>query len=162
MPIPKLTEHGVLPDGIHDCTLQELEEAFGTNRWMQDPNSESRREVLCPQRRQLFEVFSRYVEEFRTSGLVVVLLVDGSFVTDKPDPNDLDLIVVFPLHHDFTAKLPPRTYDLVAKQRLPYRGYRFDVFFVADGSPQYKEAFALFRRVRDRPGLQKGILRVRP
>jgi len=30
MPIPALNEHGLLPAGIHDCTLDELKSRFGS------------------------------------------------------------------------------------------------------------------------------------
>ena len=35
-----------------------------------------------------------WVREAKASGLVGIVLVDGSFVTAKPAPNDIDLIAV--------------------------------------------------------------------
>lgn len=29
MPIPPLVEHGLLPDGVQDCTLAEIDDSFG-------------------------------------------------------------------------------------------------------------------------------------
>jgi hypothetical protein len=158
MPIPPLNEHGLLAPGIHECTFSELEAMFGQNRWLQDPQSESRRETLCPNRGRLCERLA----DLHRVGLDVEVLVDGSFVTDKPDPNDLDLIVVLPPGHDFTCELPLREYNLLSKRRLRESGYPFDVFVVARGDSLHTEALGLFRQVRDRPDLTKGLLRVKP
>ena len=112
MPIPNLNEHGLLPVGIHDCTFQELEEQFGQDRWVKAPESSSVREVLRQQRGRLCARLADYLAEVRRVGLEVEVLVDGSFVTDKPDPNDVDLIVVLPADHDFTRNfvVDPKTW----------------------------------------------------
>jgi hypothetical protein len=104
MPIPPLNDHGLLVPGIHDCTFPELEAMFGQNRWVQDPQSESRRERLCPNRGRLCERLASYLADLHRVGLEVEVLVGGSFVTDKPDPNDIDLVVVLPAGHDFTRE----------------------------------------------------------
>jgi hypothetical protein len=162
MPIPDFNEHGLLPAGIHDCDFQELEVKFGQNRWVQDPHSESRREVLCPQRRELCARLEKYLQALRRVGLPVEILVNGSFVTDKPNPNDIDLIVVLPSAHDLSGTLSPQAYDLLSKRRLRASGYPFDVFVVVSGSTVYETALRLFQQVRDRGDLSKGLLRVRP
>jgi len=35
------------------------------------------------------------------------VLVDGSFVTAKPEPVDLDLVLVVSANHDFSADFQP-------------------------------------------------------
>ena len=162
MPIPNLNEEGLLPVGIHDCTFPELETAFGQNWWVQDPQSESRREVLSPQRNSLCARLLAYLEELRRVGIDAEVLVDGSFVTAKPDPNDIDLIVVLPADHDFTHSLSPREYNLLSKRRLRASGYPFDVLVVARGGTAYETALHFFQQVRGRDDLTKGLLRVRP
>jgi hypothetical protein len=160
MPIPNLNEEGLLPVGIHDCTFPELEAAFGPNQWVQDPQSESRHQVLCPQRSSLCARLQAY--ELRRAGIDAEVLVDGSFVTAKPDPNDIDLIVVLPADHDFSHSLSPREYNLLSKRRLRASGYPFDVLVVAQGGTAYETALHLFQQVRGRADLTKGLLRVRP
>jgi hypothetical protein len=162
MPIPPLNEHGLLPAGLHDCTLAEILEAFGQNRWVVDEASETHREVLCPRRRQLFARLEIFLNDLRRVGLPVVVLVNGSFVTAKPDPNDVDLVVVLPADHDFVRGLPPQEYDLLSKRRLRGAGYPFDLFVVADGNVAYQKAIQLYQRVRDHEELIKGLLRVKP
>lgn len=122
MPIPNRNEAGLLPVGIHDCTFAELEAAFGQNPWVQDPQSESRRELLCPRRSSLCARLQAYLEELRRVGIDAEVLVDGSFVTAKPDPNDIDRIVVLPANHDFSRGLSPQEYNLLSKRRLRASG----------------------------------------
>jgi hypothetical protein len=162
MPIPDLNEHGLLPVGIHDCTFAEVEQKFGQNRWIPDEQSSSRREVLCPNRRNLCDRLAGYLADLRRASLVVDVLVDGSFVTQKPDPNDIDLIVALPAEHDFSRALAPLEYNVLSKRRVRENGYPFDVFVVASGDPTYQRALALFQQVRGQPDLTKGLLRVRP
>jgi hypothetical protein len=154
MPIPDMTEEGLLPADIHDCTLEELEERFGGDRWVDNKLR------LC--RSTLFARLRDYLAELRRVGLPAVVLVDGSFVTDKHEPGDIDLIVVLPPDHDFTKELLPREYNLLSKRRIRQQRYPFDLFVVAEGSTRYEEQVQFFHRVKDRPGLAKGFLRLRP
>ena len=63
----------VLPPGIHDASLKEVEARFATT----------------PHRAWLFGGFLRVVEELRRAGCGTVFL-DGSFITAKPHPGDFD------------------------------------------------------------------------
>jgi hypothetical protein len=154
MAIPDLNEHGLLPCAIHDCTLEEMAERFGQNRWVDNKMRE------CRSRR--FTHLRHYFTEFRRVGLPGSLLVDGSFVTDKAEPADIDLAVVLPPNHDFTQEVRPVEYNVLSKRRVRQSGYPFDLFVVAEGSFAYQEVVDLFHKVKDRPELTKGFLRVRP
>jgi hypothetical protein len=81
MPIPALNTDGFLPVGTFDCTLQEIRECFGK---FQGSDHRSR---LFTRLQELFEGMQR-------SGLFEALLVDGSFVTAKPAPHDIDPVAV--------------------------------------------------------------------
>jgi hypothetical protein len=130
---------------------------------MEDLASGTRREVLCSQRSKIFSLLRDYVARLgRLSFTVVEVVVNGSFVTAKPDPNDVDLIVVLSAEHDFSRDLPPSEYKLLSKRRLREAGYPFDVLVVARGSTAHEKALQLFQRIRDRDDLTKGLLRVRP
>jgi len=161
MAIPSLDEDGLLPVGIHDCTLAELREAFGQSRWVRS-QPDSGREVLCQQRGMLCTRLEAYLDEIRRANIEAEILVNGSFVTDKPDPNDIDLIVVLPASHDFSREPSPREYNLLSKKRVRAGGFPFDILVVPGGSPEFATALALFQKVRDRANLAKGLLRVRP
>ena len=154
MAIPDMDQHGFLPADIHDCTLEELEQRFARDRWVDNRMRECRS--------RLFGRLRDYLAELRRIGLPAEVLVDGSFTTDKPKPGDIDLVVVLPRDHDFAKDLLPREYNTLSKRRVRQQGYPFDLFVVAEGSTAYQAVVQLFHRVKDRPELAKGFLRVKP
>jgi len=126
--------------------MEEVEDRFG-------------RFQKTDQRVRLFEKLARYLKEARATGTAVELLLDGSFVTGKPDPDDIDLVLVLKAGHDFTAELRPFEYNVLSRRRVRQE-YRFDVLVAVEGSPEYQKYADFFQQVRDRPQLRKGILRV--
>lgn len=146
MAIPPLNEHGWLPDGIHDCTLQEAAQQFGTFQ-------------RSDRRPQLWAKFIEFMREAQECGLVEAVLVDGSFVTAKPAPNDIDLILVMPLGHDFSADFQPSEYNVLSKRQVNRR-FGFDLLVARVDSEEYRRYVGLFQQVRLEPGRRKGILRI--
>ena len=145
--IPPFDEYGRLPDGIHDCTLEEAAERFGAFQ-----HSE--------RRPQLWARFTEFIGEAKACDLVEALLVDGSFVTANTDPSDVDLVLVVSPSHDFSADLPLAQYNLLAQQRVRRR-FGFDIVVVKNGSENLEQAIAFFQQVKQRPGVKKGILRIK-
>lgn len=146
MPIPTLNNDGFLPPGVFDCTLPELRERFGKFQ------GSDHRLRLFARLEELFEAMQR-------SGLFKALLVDGSFVTAKLAPNDIDLVAVLLLGHDFERDLPMSEYALVSRFMLRRR-FGFDVLIAERGSPLHDAYVDFFSRVRDNPDMRKGLLRV--
>jgi len=87
------------------------------------------------------------------------LLVDGSFVTTKSDPEDIDLVLVLAHDYDFAADLPPAHYNVLAQQRVR-RNFGFDIVVVKSGTNELDHAITFFQQVKQRPGLNNGILRI--
>jgi hypothetical protein len=75
--IPAFNDKGYLPPGIHPATLEEVAARFG-----QESNV---RQVQLQSLRWLLELARR-------AG-VQRLVVNGSFVTDKLEPNDVDCVL---------------------------------------------------------------------
>jgi hypothetical protein len=98
MPIPNLNEQGLLPPGIYDCSLEETGERFGTFQ-------------STDRRTRLYEKLQVFLQQVRSTNLVIAVIVDGSFVTSKSAPNDIDLILVLPSSHDLRAELAPMAYN---------------------------------------------------
>lgn len=146
MAIPQLDSFGLLPLGIHDCSLQDVRTRFGS---FQGKDSRPR----------LMEKLEAFVDELRAAEIVRAIIVDGSFVTNKESPNDIDLLIVLPAGHDFRADLTPVQYRVVDRRRIR-RVYGLDVFAVEEDSSNYAALIRLFHRVRLQPRLVKGILRV--
>ena len=81
MPIPSLTAAGLLPAGIHHATLHEVEVAFGSQ---------------TEARSRLYAGLEAFLEWVKTFQLFTSIVIDGSFVTDKPDPGDIDAVLILP------------------------------------------------------------------
>jgi hypothetical protein len=76
--IPEFNEHGYLPPGIHRATLAEIEERFGRS-------SEIRRIQM--------QSLHWLADLARRAG-IERLIVNGSFVTDVLEPNDVDCVLL--------------------------------------------------------------------
>lgn len=148
MPIPKLNKKGFLPEDIHTCTLEEIRTHFGSFK------KSDRRVILCD---KLFEL----VANAKATNLVEEIIVDGSFVTSKDKPSDIDLIVG--LKESFVlnpnVELSFSDYNALSKKQLRKR-YRFDVFVDNKGGPIYKKFLDFFQNVKDSDE-RKGVLRLR-
>jgi len=79
--IPALEPSGLLPPGVHDAAVDEIEAAFGT--------SNRRREELFAK----LDLFVGFAQSFQ---LFTALFVDGSFLTDKDLPSDIDGVLELP------------------------------------------------------------------
>jgi hypothetical protein len=78
MALPALIQGGVLPPGIHDCSLREVHSLFGKN----------------PERSRLLERFEAFLERLaETTSVPVSIYLDGSFVTDWESCCDIDVII---------------------------------------------------------------------
>ena len=149
--IPKLFD-GVLPIGIYTCTLDEVAHFFGRfNR--------------SDQRPRLTEKLKQYVIDVRKSGIANAVIVDGSYITQKPEPGDIDLILALRADFDLAQELRPFEYNVQSK-RMVSRLYGFDVLPAVDGSVAYGKYISDFSRVRldDREQTSsqryKGLLRI--
>lgn len=139
-----LNARGRLPEGIHDSTLAEVEAVFGWNA----------------HRRQLLQRMTNAFQDLHVLGCPRAWL-DGSFVTDKPEPSDYD------------AVYEHKGIDQVAlKAALP------ELFDSSAGRPQMKARFGgdllpnvveagsgrlfvdFFQLDRDYPGERKGIVTI--
>jgi len=105
------------------------------------------------------EKFRAFVAELRSAGIVRAIIVNGSFTTKVAVPNDIDLLVVLAPGHDFRADLTPSQY-LVMDRRRVRRAYGLDVFVVEENSADFVALVRLFHRVRLKPLLKKGMLRI--
>src|SRR5579884_2204472 len=85
--IPPFRPDGYLPDGIHLCTEAEAVFRFGSGN---------------KRRRRLVKRLRRWVELARNVG-ATRLLVDGSFVTAKENPEDVDAVMLLPA--DFQKRI---------------------------------------------------------
>lgn len=146
MPIPDLLADGLLPSGIHPCTPEEIEEYFG-------------RFTTSDRRMRLMADLRRYIDEVRQARIGDHLIVDGSFVTNNPEPNDVDVLLVLRDDVDLTREVPPFQYNVRSKGYVR-KHFRLDFYFGFASDDSSRSMIALFRGVRGAPGKDKGILKV--
>lgn len=144
--IPNALENGWLPEGVFSCTIEDIRQRFGCFQ-------ESDR------RPGLFQQLREYHAELRKDGVAESLIVDGSFISKKAKPGDIDLVLILKRDHDLAADLSPRSYSLLSKKRVKKR-YEFDLLVARSGSPEESEYLEYFQEIKYRPGQRKGILRI--
>ena len=125
MPIPDYDEHGLLPPGVHSCTLAELKERFG-------------RFSTSSQRLELFAKLEQDVREAISAKIVSALLVDGSFVTAIDMPNDIDLVAILAEDHDFAQELRPYQNNVLSN-RWVRKQFGFDLLVARTNSAEYTD-----------------------
>lgn len=76
---PEFNEHGDLPVGIYNATLQEVIEHFGKHNF---------------QRRLIANRLLRIYNLAKSTGYLARFVVYGSFITSKPKPNDVDIFLL--------------------------------------------------------------------
>jgi hypothetical protein len=76
--IPKFNDNGYLPPGIHEASLEEIEARFGQDSELRRVQVES----------------LRWLVELAKRAGVSRLILNGSFVTDVLEPNDVDCVLL--------------------------------------------------------------------
>jgi hypothetical protein len=111
--IPPPNARGELLPGIHAATLDEIETVF----------------AMTFRRRTLFDGLRRAVQNFRAAG-VCRIFIDGSFVTTKAEPNDID--GCWEWHDEVDLdRLDPVFLDFSRHRQAMQRKYGVD-FFIAN------------------------------
>jgi hypothetical protein len=114
---------------------------------------------VSERRYRLFEKLQLWASELRSIGRASDLIVNGSFVTGKAEPNDIDVVLVTPAEHDWPVELRPSEYLALSKSRVRRR-FGFDVLLARENSPEHAHYLAFFQGTRGSRDRKKGILRV--
>jgi hypothetical protein len=131
--LPPFDEFGYLPPGIHRCDIGELTGRFG---------------VGSPEREVEAQELLDFIEWARRAG-IVRLIVNGSYISAKVAPNDVDIVALpgseYPRHES--------GYDQL-ETRWPF----LQVFIAADASDL--EDWSLRDFGTDRNQRAKGVIEV--
>ena len=87
MPLPELDRYDDLPVGVHQASLDEVIARFGHG---------------TPQRQLVTTRLLRICDLARGSGKLERFVIFGSYVTAKPNPNDVDIILI--MRDDFRER----------------------------------------------------------
>lgn len=151
MPIPVLQPSGILPPGEHLATLAEVRASFGTS---------------SARRADLFGKLNAFVADVTALNAFDYVLVDGSFVTDKPAPGDIDAVLKLKTTTPAViAAICSPAGALVIDQHTVKAKYEVHLFIDPPGPSAWSSFFQLMRpaeaisRGLD-PATQRGILKV--
>ena len=139
--IPSLRPDGYLPEGVHSCSEAEVTFWFGS--------SSRRRRRLVLRLRRWIELASR-INARR-------LLIDGSFVTSKQDPDDIDAVMLLPV--DFQEQIN-RCVDAAMELEQMLLSRQPEEIFAAEDDADWEEWVEFFSRTREFDGRRKGLLEV--
>jgi len=128
-------DRGLLPIGIHDATMSEVNELLARCQ-------RSDRRIV------LFKKLTAYLAELRKTNWACRVIINGSFVMPLVDePNDIDIILVLPVNWDSAAEIGPMHYRLV-NRKATRSEYEIDVYAVVAGSLAEQKFLELFQQVR--------------
>ena len=87
MPLPDFDSVGDLPEGVYQATIDEMRARFGHG---------------TPQRQAITARLLRIYHLAEATGKLDRVIIFGSYITTKPDPNDVDVVLImsddFELH----------------------------------------------------------------
>src|SRR5436309_370047 len=132
--IPGFNDQGYLPPGVHGASLDEIEERFGQESELRQVQMESLRWL---------------VDLARRAG-VLRLVVNGSFVADTYEPNDVDCVLL--IGPDYPKDSAA---DAELQQGLPFIDIKF-------ATPEAFDHYANTLFGTDRRGVAKGLVEVLP
>jgi hypothetical protein len=139
--IPNFRDDGYLPEGLHIATEAEITFRFGT---------------ATPRRRRLALRLRRWIELSRTVA-AKRLFVDGSFVTAKPDPNDVDAVVW--LGDDFLDRVSRGDQEAVELEMMLVTRQPEEIF-AAEDRRDWDDWVEFFSRTREADERRKGVVEV--
>lgn len=139
--LPEFNEHGDLPPEIYRISLSEAVNHFGT--------STPKREAIAVRLRRIYEI-ARATEHLKR------FIVFGSFVTEKLDPNDIDIFLIMDDDFDVTQVNPSASvlFDHPSAQSH----YGASVFWVRAMAALGGEEAAIKDWMRTRKGHNRGII----
>jgi hypothetical protein len=140
--IPDFRDDGYLPEGLHVATEAEVTFRFGSG---------------TPRRRRLILRLRRWLELSRLTG-AHRFLVDGSFVTAKEEPNDIDAVVL--LADDFQRQIS-NGLDAALELEEMLLTRRPEEIFAAEDSRDWNDWVEFFSRTREADGRRKGLLEIK-
>ena len=139
--IPPFRSDGYLPEGLHVGSGAEITFRFGSS---------------TPRRCRLALRLRRWIDLVRRVA-ALRLLIDGSFVTDKHEPNDIDAVILLP--NNFQRQIDAGVEAaLELEQMLLTRNP--EELFAAEDETDWNEWVEFFGRTREADGRRKGIVEV--
>ncbi len=133
----------MLPHGLYDASLPEIRRVFG----------------FSVRRESLIDGLEQCLEHWGRLRVVESVIIDGSFVTAKHEPDDIDLLVV-PANDRVSGPAFTRLAQELERSREEFREQFGCDPYLVDGSDTeiYRQRLSFFST--DHDGNVRGLLRV--
>lgn len=127
--IPEFNKYGNLPAGIYKSSMTCIKKIFGTN---------SEKRILSFDKfRNFLELLSPFKKNIKR------IVLDGSFVTSKESPGDIDCIMIIENNFRFTPEIVEKLCD---SKKL----YNIHLFvFEEKNTERYRDILNIFSKDRD-------------
>ena len=151
-PLPPFNYHGYLPEGVHDTTLDQLRGRLAFN----------------PKRVELWDGLQDFLRWAVATGRFSHAYIDGGFITDKSNPEDIDVILQTRAAYGTAAFAAMEPFFAMGMDEI-YTKYSVHLHFWCEGFPGGLSDFRRFfqyLRPQDaaplglREGARKGIVRI--
>lgn len=140
--IPKFCTDGYLSEGLYLASEAKIMFRFGS---------------LSRRRRRLTLRLRRWIELARLVG-GLRLLIDGSFVTAKLEPDDIDAVILLP--PDFQYQIEQGIEAALELEEMILTR-RPEEIFAAEDETDWNEWIEFFSRTRESDGRRKGLVEVK-
>lgn len=139
--IPEFRQDGYLPEGLFLASEAEVTFRFGT--WNR-------------KRRRLVHRVRQWSKLARDVG-AIRLFIDGSFITAKSEPNDVDAVILLP--QDFDEQLIANS-ESAAELEEMLLTRRPEEIFAAEDETDWNNWIEFFSRTREADGRRKGLVEI--
>jgi hypothetical protein len=143
MSLPPLNKHGDLPLGVHRATLQETIERFG--------KGSTKRQALSLRLERIHHLATNTAQLSR-------FVVFGSFITAKPEPNDVDVFMI--MENSFDVGQLTGELRLLFDHTVAQNHFGGSVFWVRKLAALGGEQTAIEHWQIKRDGNQRGIVEI--
>ncbi len=139
--IPDFRQDGYLPEGLHLASEAEVTFRFGSSNRV---------------RRRLVIRVRRWIELAREIN-AERLLIDGSFITAKAEPNDVDAVIRLP--SDFEEQVR-QGLEAAIELEAVLLTRRPEELFAAEDEFDWNDWIEFFSRTREADGRRKGLVEI--
>ena len=145
MALPNLNDAGELPIGIHQATIDEVIAQFGSGMLQ--------REVVTARLQRIYQIA-------KDTGNLQQLIIFGSYITAKPEPNDVDVVIIF--NDDFDLTVCSEEMKMLLDHQQAENEFGASIFWIRPSLLLFEtlDEFIESWQVK-RDGTRRGIVEVR-
>src|SRR6184192_216926 len=113
MALPEFNSNGDLPVGVHQATIDEVVARFGT--------STAKRAAVTANLERIYHLA-------KATGQLEYFILFGSYITNKPEPNDVDILLI--VSNDFDLDACDATTHAVFEHQQAQEKFGASIFWI--------------------------------